>query len=321
MASYGIYRKELVRRFWSYSHSALDQKGLLEREFAPDGRPPVFEKTEANKNVLVDEQLSQQHQQEVLDYIPRNQRHRWFRSMTSSQALAQSVFGNLKVLGKLDLLADLTGDNGRQLFLPSDTAPEITLEHDCDHLNEPRKTSVDVFIASGSYNIAVECKLSEPEVGTCSRPRLKPKDSNYERDHCDGHYGVQHGRTQRCSLTEIGVSYWQHIPELFEWRADIDYESCPLRFTYQLVRNVLAACVESDGITSADRGHAVLLYDERNPAFHSGGKGMNAWEEVKGALKSPELLQKCTWQQVVDAMRQDSDTEQLTKTLEQKYGF
>ena len=37
----------------------------------------------------------------LTETLPRRNRHKWFRSMTSSQALAQSVFGNLIVSGLL----------------------------------------------------------------------------------------------------------------------------------------------------------------------------------------------------------------------------
>ena len=52
-----------------------------------------------------------------------------------------------------------------------------------DYLGEPRPTSVDVMF-DGKYRVAVECKLSLPEVG--SRPRLGRSASSYESDHCDG---------------------------------------------------------------------------------------------------------------------------------------
>jgi len=34
--------------------------------------------------------------------------------------------------------------------------------------------------------VAVECKLTETDVGGCSRPDLAPAGANYESDHCDG---------------------------------------------------------------------------------------------------------------------------------------
>ena len=115
--------------------------------------------------------------------------HKWFRSMTSSQALAQSVFANLKYHNKLGLLADLRGEDGLPPF-PSNlvrpggsgAAAQLELEYHVSYLGEPRPTSVDVMF-DGNYRVAVECKLSEPDVGACSRPDLRPSDSNFESDH------------------------------------------------------------------------------------------------------------------------------------------
>ena len=167
----------------------------------------------------------------------------------------------------------------------------------------------------------MECKLTESEVGTCSRPRITEKDPIYKREYCDGRYARQLNRKERCSLTELKIEYWKYIPILFNWTSDIDLDPCPLRDTYQLVRNVLAACVSPDKEVGSESGHAVLLYDERNPAFQSGGKGRREWDTVRKALKNPALLQQCTWQQVMGVMRRDSELSWLTELLQIKYGF
>ena len=53
---------------------------------------------------------------------------------------------------------------------------------------------------------------------------------------------------------------------------------CPLDGTYQLARNVLAACVRPDGTVDANGGHALVIYDDRNPAFLPGGEAAWQWE-------------------------------------------
>ena len=178
------------------------------------------------------------------------------------------------------------------------------------------RTSVDAFI-DGGYRIAVECKLGETDVGNCSRPLLRPRDPSYVKQFCDGRYAVQRDRRFPCSLSEIGVKYWSYIPELFDWSADIDHDPCPLNSTYQLVRNLLAACVDPTGRVGRDSGHVVLLYDARNPAFQGDGKGIIAWNRVRAALKKLSLLQKCTWQEVVTSLPLDW----LATGLTRKYGF
>jgi hypothetical protein len=94
-----------------------------------------------------------------------------------------------------------------------------------------------------------------------------------------------------------------------------------LRHTYQLIRNILAVCVQQDGAINEQKGHVVLVYDERNPAFQPNGKGWEAWQIVKKELKNPILLQKCTWQQIISAMRRDPELLWLTDLLRLKYGF
>jgi hypothetical protein len=170
------------------------------------------------------------------------------------------------------------------------------------------------------FRVAVECKLSETEVGGCSRPNLRPGDSNYESDYCDGTYTRQRGRRDRCSLTEAGTHYWRYVSKLFTWAYDADMCPCPLAATYQLVRTVLAACVRPGGEVDL-AAHAVLLYDERNPEFAEGGRGHAAFEAVGTALKDPALLTRVTWQSLVDCLRQDHELDWLTGALERKYGL
>ena len=179
---------------------------------------------------------------------------------------------------------------------------------------------MDVFI-SGDYQVAIECKLTETEVGSCSRPRLTTRDSNYETDYCDGNYSRQRDRNARCSLREIGVLYWKYVPELFVWRDDTDHAPCPLYKNYQLVRNFLAACIRADGNPSAWRGHMLLIYDERNPAFQEGGQGFTTFEETRAALKVPSLLRNCSWQRITTHLRGKADLSWLTEQLAVKYGL
>jgi hypothetical protein len=241
--------------------------------------------------------------------------------MSSSQALAQSILGNLKLYDQLHLLNDLNDDFGEPLFGPTKIATaNFKMEQSIDFLGEPRRTSVDAFI-SGDYQVAIECKLTESEVGPCSRPLLTQKNSNYKTDFCDGTYTRQRGRQERCTLTEIGVLYWKYIPSLFTWQSDIDLKPCPVNKNYQLVRNLLAACIRPDGTLSPENGHVVLIYDERNPAFQKGGKGYVAFDETRGALRSPNLLRKCSWQQIIQYLKNEPHLQWLTEELHRKYGL
>jgi hypothetical protein len=316
------YRKELISRFWEYQREYFaDWQKYFERPFQPDGRPPVFLKQTAHHNVLMEPGLSQVRQKQLLDEVPANARHRWFRSMKSSQALAQSVFANLKIFNRLHYLEELTDELGEPLFGAAQvTHSNLTLECEVNFLGEPRPTNLDVLI-SGDYQVAIECKLTETDVGSCSRPRLTKRDSNYDRDYCDGTYTRQRGRETRCSLTENGVLYWKYVPELFAWRDDTDHAPCPLYKNYQLVRNLLAACTRSDGSSSPKRGHVLVIYDKRNPAFQDGGHGFSAFEATRAGLKIPGLLRKCSWQRITGHLRTKADLSWLTEQLAVKYGF
>ena len=312
------YRKALIAGFWEYQKEQFsDWQTYFERPFSPDDRPPVFEKHTANHNVLMEPDISPDKQKDLLNEIPESARHRWFRSMRSSQALAQSIFGNLKISDCLHYMGELLDESGEPLFGKAEvTSENFSMEYVVDFLDEPRPTNVDGFI-SGDYQVAIECKFAETEVGTCSRPRLKKRDPNY----CDGTYTRQRDRGERCSLTEIDVRYWRYVPVLFTWRNDTDLMPCPLYSNYQLVRNLLAACIRPDGTRSPETGHMVLIYDERNPAFQMGGRGFTAYEETRAALKVPSLIRKCSWQRITGHLRNKARLEWLCEQLAQKYGL
>ena len=289
------YLKSLVHQFWDYAEAELIlEEPLLDSEQRDERRPPVFRKDKEARNLLIPPGANSKYRAAVEATIPLKERHRWFRSMKSSQAVAQSVFGNLIVSGKLSLLESLESDQGLPAFCDNLAKASVQLEYSVKHLGEPRPTSVDLWV-NGSRRIAVECKLTEEDFGTCSRPRLKEgKDSNFSRDHCDGNYTRQRARQSRCSLTEIGVRYWDHVSGLFDWSGNDDLVPCPLSSTYQLVRNVLAACVSPDGYIDTNKAHALIIYDARNPSFQSGGVANNQWNAARAALKEPGLLRSCS---------------------------
>lgn len=315
------YREDMVARFWKYHKEAFwDQPGIFEHPEMLNGRPPVFLSESVEFNVLAAPDISKEERGLLLGEIPIRERHRWFGSMKSSQAIALSVFGNLKIYNLLGLLNEITDKQGRPIFGDEAITPEnFRMEYKVDSLGEPRPTSLDALI-TGKHPVAIECKLTEPDVGGCSRPNLTISDLNYEKDFCDGTYKVQKGRTSRCSLTEIGVKYWGLVPHVLKWPADADLTPCPLRANYQLVRNLMAVSVPSKAMPSG-AGHVVLVYDERNPAFQEGGKGHIAYEETRGALLEPNMMKKCSWQRIAKAIQGEKRLAWLSVQMEAKYGI
>lgn len=316
------YRADLNRRYWQYQKVQFpDVQKLFEHPEGLYGRPPVFLPSESWRNVIINPNANQQEIDELLALVPDGEKHKWFRSMNSSQALAQSILGNLKIHDSLLYLSELNDDDGLDLFGNAQlSSKNFALEHRVNYLCEPRPTSLDVFI-SGEYRVAIECKFTESDIGTCSRPRLTPINSNYERNYCNGSFSKQKGRNERCSLTEIGVLYWRYVPVLFNWGNDSELNPCPLKNNYQLVRNLLAAGVKPDGTVSVNNGQVVLIYDERNPDFQNGGDGFIAFMDTKKALREPTMLRKCSWQRIANLMRGKNILSWLTQNLNLKYGI
>lgn len=312
------YKADLDKRYWEYQRTQFPKwQDFFEQPRTERIRPPVFRADQAWRNVLFRPGATREETDSVLSWLPEDDRHRWFRSMNSSQALAQSVFGNLAVHDCLDILAELRDDGGLPLLgdaLPA--ANNFYMEFKVNYLGEPRPTSLDCYFAGG-YRVAMECKFTEAEVGTCSRPRLPTRSPG----RCDGEYTKKPPKSGRCPLTARGVRYWRYVPLLFCWDAERDLVPCPLRANYQLVRNILAVGVSPDGSVSPANGHAVVIYDERNPAFQEDGKGDLSFRETRLALREPRTLRTCSWQRIVKAMRGNEILPWLTEQLAMKYGL
>jgi hypothetical protein len=315
------YRENLYRTFSAYRKSAFPDGDELFEARADDGKgPTVFKAEHADRNVLIPPNATSAIADTIYESISRGDRHTWFASLGSSQALCQSVFGGLRETGHIKALEGILAEDGNLAFF--DRADDVTLEleHKINTLNEPRPTSIDAYF-SGSRRVAVEVKLGETEFGTCSRPRLKITDPNYERDHCDGTFTIQRGRSERCSLTSQKIAYWQFVPRLLNWSGDTDLRPCPLAGTYQLVRNLLAACVNADDTLEVDRAHVIVVYDNRNPAFATGGQALAQWSSTTRALRFPRMVRKVSWQRVVRHLATVPDLRWLVEELHVKYGI
>ena len=198
MIDYTGYENALLGRLWGWA----DRYHLSELDGGRrTGRPPVLRAEFASKAVLVPSDPTRA--PSVVSTVPQKERHKWFRSFKSSQALAQSVFGAIGSFGRLGLLDGVIADCGRPAFLEEARGASLVLEHKVRSLGEPGRTSVDMLLEGPSKRVAVECTFTERKFGVYSRTQLRPGDRNYAEQHCDGNYRVQRGRLERCALTEI----------------------------------------------------------------------------------------------------------------------
>jgi Restriction Endonuclease associating with ARP len=313
------YASQLHDGFKEYRNRRFAREPSL-FELRPAGGPVVFRRNHADKNILVPPSATDDVREQIMGAIPPRKRHRYFASMRSSQALAQSVFGTIQALNRLPLLSSIQSEDGRPAFGSTLDSSSLILEKSVEWLGEPRPTSIDAWISNSDYRVAVECKLAENAFGQCSRPHLTADDAAFEREYCDGNYTRQRGRAERCALTEIKVRYWDYLEALVGWRLDIDQQPCPLRKTYQLVRNALAASVQN-GILDTARGHALIIYDQRNPTMWLGGYGAEQWKLATETLRNPGVLRRISWQAFIGQWPRDEVLDWLRKELSAKFGF
>lgn len=316
MKSYTGYEENVRRMLWAWANR--HHQGELDGG-KREGRPPVFAGKFREKNVLVPPNNESQ-MRAIRNTIPCNQRHQWFGSLKSSQALTQSVFGALHAFDRLDLLEDVRAECERPAFFKDHRSWTLDFEHEVRCLGEKQsRTSIDVLLSTPQRSVAIECKFTEQEFGTCSRTdRKQYPDLN---KYCDGNYLVQGGRRHRCALTEIGRLYWEHLPHLFDWSADRDHVPCPFKDVYQLARNALVAALTPDGKPNRTIGHALVVYDARNPEFQGGGEAQRQWNQAVAACRMPGFLRRLSWQRLMTAITRAPELEYLVKDVTEKYGI
>jgi hypothetical protein len=94
-----------------------------------------------------------------------------------------------------------------------------------------------------------------------------------------------------------------------------------MRSPYQLIRNILAACVSAEGSFQKDRGHALVVYDARNPTTFNDGACEKQWIEARSALRMPQLLRRISWQSFLAQLPDDDICNWLAGVLRDKYGL
>jgi len=176
----------------------------------------------------------------------------------SSQALSIDVFGTLKLHPRRDRLLDALA---LQLGLPPGGPWEVALEwHDPDNvLAEKTPTWVDAVARSPQALILFECKFTEPDGGVCGQTQPITKGRRAGLRQCTGHYRSQtnaaNGREARCALSAKGLRYWDYVPTVFGFDADVNYTPCPFAGPwFQWMRNLTTAA-------------AVGQHNQLRPAF------------------------------------------------------
>jgi hypothetical protein len=160
----------------------------------------------------------------------------------SSQALAIDVFGTLKQQPDRDVVLDAVA---ARLGLPGGGPWRVDLEwRDPDNLlKEKTRTRVDAAARGAHSLILFECKFSEHDGGNCSQTHKVAKGKHKGMAPCTGWYQLQtnpaNGKEARCALTAKKIKYWDHIPAVFGYAADVTLAPCPFAGAwFQWMRNL-----------------------------------------------------------------------------------
>lgn len=296
---YEFYRKVLISRCGEYGQSF---SGAIDTE---TGEGHVFLPEQGDLN-LFDTALAK--------FIPAHNRHRWFRSMLSSQALAVSVIGTMVQRSMLSLLSELQCDDSLPLVTEKQDFRLVGLEYTPKWLEMgKRKSQIDAYAESPGWRLAIECKLTEPDMGHCQMSKDGEPQKAYEE--LPGY--------KFCNRVMYnGAAYWRYWPEISDLPLPTDCtDDCPMHRTYQVARNVICAGINQKTGKFDGRGTALLLYDERNPSFQVNGDGLRSYETLKKALKDTSLLRSATWQSLAGLLEISGGFKDLVGFLEEKYGI
>src|SRR3546814_20851368 len=79
--------------------------------------------------------------------------------------------------------------------------------------------------------------------------------------------------------------------------------------------------VTPDGRMDPTRGHALILYDARNPAFQVGGQADLQWEAAIAACIVPGVMRRLNWQRLLSFIAAMPDLVWLVDALRGKYAL
>lgn len=216
-----------------------------------------------------------------------SERHPQHLSGNSSQILALGLLG---VGAKLDPSLSWFWDGLSPLPPAAAPAPAATFEHKLapETLHEqPRQTSLDLFVDDPAALLCVECKWTEAGMGACGCGPTSPMVAD-------------------CSQKVLDrTAYWRTAYELFGLPKRTPGRPCPLSFAYQAVRNVAAA------LALARRGQEPvfgLFYDAANPYFAGCGQWPGwpvALRDTIAAEGGPVRFCSVSWQELLPLLPLD----------------
>ena len=88
-----------------------------------------------------------------------------------------------------------------------------------------------------------------------------------------------------------------------------------------MARNALAAALTPHGELDPTGGHALIVYDARNPKFQDGGKATKQWNKAVSACHVQGLLRRLSWQRLMTAFTCVRELEYLVNGVGDKYGI
>ena len=268
--SYAGFRQAVLDGFATYRRRHFAGRDAL-LEPGPQGAL-IFRPEAAHRN-LFDPAL----------YHDLAHRPRGLRSMTSSRALAISVFGTLARREDLGLLAEVPCAD----FLP--LLPEAGQAWALDLQGE---RGVDLWLRGPDLRLTVAPCLLERNLGACPKAR---------RGACAG--------PVCCPLVAQQIGWQGGGP------AD-----CPLHQLYVLAQPLRA--LAGDPAAGADSPRTLLLVcDARNPAFAPDSRLSGLLAELQQALPAPFVLRRITWQAIAAAMARSPWYSDLLGFLREKYGI
>jgi hypothetical protein len=180
--------------------------------------------------------------------------HKYIHHGLSSQALLFNLFGEFIITKNYDVFNKIFFD-GENII---DNNSKIQFEYsDRNIFNELQQqpTSFDMVIDC-KYPVFIESKFTEQKYGTCSI---------FDEGDCDGLNPLKENnlcylhKTKKRKYLELMSKYKLDAPYL-------DDKICPLTIYYQFYRELIFA-LKKNGIY-------YLLYDNRNPVFFNGNRGV-----------------------------------------------